>query len=32
MRFVFVSLASGVGMLYLLFEAVGYINNVLGFG
>ena len=32
MRFVFVSLACGVGILYLLYEAVGYINNALGFG
>jgi hypothetical protein len=32
MHLVFVSLASGVGMIYLLCAAVGYINTVLGFG
>jgi len=30
--FVFVSLASGIGMIYGLYEAVGYISNALGFG
>ena len=32
MRLVFVSLASGTGIIYLLHQAVGYINNALGFG
>jgi len=32
MRYVFFSLLCGVGMLYLWYDAVGYINNLLGFG
>jgi hypothetical protein len=32
MGYVFVILASGVGTFYLLYQTVGHINTVLGFG
>jgi hypothetical protein len=32
MRWIVFCLIFGVGMLYMLFNAVGYANNALGFG